>query len=109
MSTNCEVIGHIEMPLSSDDEVQPSFDISTWLDTDEIVSVVYSAFDEQGDVVTATVLELSKHTNTTTLMKPWIKGGGINHKQYTVKMFPTTVNGEKKAFYIKYKVRDVGE
>lgn len=109
MSTNCEVIGYIEQPLSSDDEVQPTFDISTWLSTDAISGVVYSAFDEQGADVTATVLTLAKHSNTTTVIKPWIKGGGTNNKRYTVKMFVTTVNVEKKAFYIKYDVRDIGE
>lgn len=109
MSTNCKTIGHIEQPLGSGDEVQPTFDISTWLGTDAISSVVYSAVDETGADATATVLTLAKHSNTTTVIKPWIKGGGTSNKRYTVKMLPTTVNTEKKAFYIKYSVRDIGE
>jgi len=109
MSTNCKTIGYIEEPLGTSDEVQPTFDISAWLSTDEISSVVYSAVDETGADVTADVLTLAKHTNTTTVMKPWIKGGGTNNKRYTVKMLPTSVNLEKKAFYIKYSVRDIGE
>ena len=110
MSTNCKTIGYIDEPLGSDDEVQPTFDISTWLGTDAITGTpVYTAYDERGTDATATVLDALKHTNTTTVLKPWIKGGGTNNKQYTVKIFPTTVNGEKKAFYIKYFVRDVGE
>lgn len=107
MSTNCEIIGHIEQPLSPGDEVQPTFDISAWLGTDEIASMVYSATDESGTNVTATVLTLAKHSNTTTVIKPWIKGGATNNKQYTVKMVATTVNAEIKAFYIKYSVREI--
>ena len=108
MSINCKTIGHIEQPLGSSDEVQPTFDISSWLGTDEILSVVYSAYDETGADATARALTLAKHTNTTTVMKPWVKGGDINNKRYTVVMLPTTVNLEKKAFYIKYSVRDIG-
>ena len=108
MSTNCKVIGHIEQPLSPGDEVQPTFDISSWLGTDEISGIpVYSATDERGTDVTATVLTLAKHTNTTAVLKPWIKGGATSNKQYTVKMVPTTLNAEKKAFYIKYSVREI--
>jgi len=108
MSTKCKTVGHIEQPLGTSDEVQPTFDISTWLDTDAITGVVYSAFDERGDDATATVLTLAKHTNTNTVIKPWIKGGVTNNKRYTVKMLVTTVNVEKKAFYIKYSVRNIG-
>ena len=108
MSTNCKVIGFIEQPLAPGDEVQPTFDISSWLNTDEITGTpVYSATDERGTDVTADVLTLAKHTNTTTVLKPWIKGGATSNKQYTVKMLPTTLNAEKKAFYIKYSVREV--
>lgn len=109
MSVNCKIIGYVEQPLSTGDEVQPTFDISTWLGTDAISSVAYSAFDERGADVTATVLTLAKHSNTTTVLKPWIKGGATNNKQYTVKMVATTINVEIKSFYIKYSVRDIGE
>lgn len=108
MTTNCKVIGQIEQPLSTGDEVQPTFNIATWLGTDEISSVAYSAVDERGKDATATALTLAKHSNTTTIMKPWIKGGAANNKQYTIKMVATTVNVEKKSFYIKYSVRDIG-
>jgi len=109
MSTNVRTVGRIESPLGSSDEFQVEFDISTWLGTDVIDSVAYSAVDETGTTATATVLDAAKHANTNTIIKPYIKGGGTANKQYTVKMLVTTVNAYKKAFYIKYTVRDVGE
>jgi len=110
MSTYVESVGRIEYPLSSSAEVQPTFDISAWLSSDTIASVAYSAFDELGTDATATVLDVLKHTNTDTVIKPWIKGGGTNNKQYTIQMDITTSStGEKMTFYIVYNVRDVGE
>ena len=108
MSTNCKTVGRINEPLGSNDEFQVTFDISTWLGTDEISSVAYSAVDERGDDATADVLDAGKHAHTTSVIKPFLKGGGTNKKQYTVKMLPTTVNAYKKAFYIKFKVLDIG-
>ena len=106
MTINCEVIGQIPYPLSPGDEIQPTFDISNWLgDTDEITSVAYSASDERGATVTADILTLANHDNTTTVISPWIKGGATSNKQYIVKMFVTTASGEKKSFYITYSVR----
>jgi len=110
MSTYVELVGRIEHTLSSTAEVQPTFDLSAWLSTDTIASVTYSAFDELGTDVTATVLDALKHTNTNTVVKPWIKGGGTNNKQYTVQMDVTTNStGEVMTFYIVYNVKDVGE
>lgn len=109
MTVYCELIGKIEEPLATTDEVQPQFDISSWLSTDQINSVTYSAYDELGASATTDVLNAAKHTNTTTVIKPWIKGGGTNNKQYTVQMQVTTLNAEKRTFYIIFDVRDIGE
>lgn len=109
MSINCKTIGEIEQPLGSTDEFQISFDISSWLGTDEISSVAYSAVDERGASATATALDALKHANTTAIIKPYIKGGAANNKRYTVKMIATTVNVYKKAFYVKFSVRNIGE
>ena len=109
MTINCKVIGEVPNPIASDDEFQVSFDISTWLGTDEISSVAYEAYDEKGDDAAANVLDAAKHSNTTTIIKPYIKGGGTNNKRYTVKCLVTTVNTYKKSFYIKFTVRDIGE
>ena len=109
MTINCNTIGIINSPLGTSDEFQVTFDISTWLGTDTINTVAYSAVDETGADATATVLTLANHTNTTTVIKPYIKGGGTDDKRYTIKMIATTVNVYKKAFYIKFNVRDIGE
>ena len=108
MSINCKTVGVIDEPLGVDDEFQVTFDISAWLSTDEIISMVYSAIDETGADATAAVLTLAKHSNTTSIIKPYIKGGGTDDKQYTVKLLPTTVNTYKKAFYIKFNVNEIG-
>ena len=62
MSINTKTIGQIESPLGTADEVQVTFDISTWLGTDEINSVVYSAVDEVSANATTIVLTAAKHT-----------------------------------------------
>lgn len=108
MTTYCEVVGNILHPLSPGDEVQPQFDISTWLDTDAISSVTFSATDEAGSDVSATALDAGKNAYTTSVLKPWIKGAATDDKRYTVKMTVTTVNGEIMTFYIKYGVRNIG-
>lgn len=110
MSTYVDLVGKIEYTLASDSQVQPTFDISAWLGTDTIASVSYSAYDELGADKSSTVLDALKHTNTTTVIKPWIKGGGVNNKQYTVQMKVTTSStGEVITFFIVYNVRDIGE
>ena len=107
MTINCKDIGAIPYNLASGDGFQVTFDISTWLGaTDTIASVVYSATDGRGTDVTATALKLGSHTNTDTVIKPWILGpvAGSN-KHYTVKMVVTTAAAMIKAFYIKFSVR----
>jgi len=108
MTINCKDIGAIPYDLASGDGFQVTFDIATWLGlTDTIASVVYSATDEHGTVVTLTALLLANHTNTTTVIKPWILGPAVgNNKHYTVKMVVTTAAAMIKAFYIKYSVRN---
>ena len=105
MTINCKDIGAIPYNLASGDGFQVTFDISTWLGVDTIASVVYSATDGRGTDVTATALTLANHTNTTTVIKPWIKGPTGGNKHYTVKMFVTTAAAMTKSFYIKYSVR----
>ena len=109
MTIQCKTVGEIPYPIGSSDEFQVTFDISDWLGTDEIDSVDYSAVDETGADASTDVLDAANHANTTTVIKPYIKGGGTNNKQYTVKMIVTTVNIYKKAFYIKFSTKDLGE
>ena len=106
MTINCKDIGAIPYNLASGDGFQVTFDISTWLGVDTIASVVYSATDGRGTDVTATALKLANHTNTTTVIKPWILGPAAgSNKHYTIKMVVTTAAAMKKAFYIKFSVR----
>jgi len=106
MTINCKDIGAIPYDLASGDGFQVTFDIETWLGlTDTIASIVYSATDEHGTDVTATALTLANHTNTTTVIKPWIKGPATGNKHYTIKMVVTTAAAMIKSFYIKYSVR----
>ena len=105
MTINCKDIGAIPYNLASGDGFQTTFDISTWLGVDTIASVVYSATDGRGTDVTATALTLANHTNTTTVIKPWILGPASSNKHYTIKMVVTTTAAMIKAFYIKYSVR----
>lgn len=105
MSINMENIGTIPYSLSPDDAFQVTMDISDWLDTDEISSVVYSAVDGDGEDATATVLNVAKHTNTTTVIKPYIQGG-VDDTIYTVKCLITTSDGDDKAFYLKFSCKE---
>ena len=107
MSINVKTVGVIEEPLGTTDEFQVTFTIATWLDTDAISSVAYSATDELGEDASSDVLDALKHANTTTVIKPYIKGGGTNNKQYTVKMIVTTTNSYIKVFYIKFNVINI--
>ena len=104
MTINCKDIGVLPYNLAVADSFQLTFDISTWLGVDTIASVVYSATDGYGTDVTATALVLAKHTNTTTIIKPWILIPATVNKHYTVKMVVTTAAAMVKSFYIKYSV-----
>ena len=100
MTINCKDIGVLPYDLAAGDGFQVTFDIATWLGaTDTIASVVYSATDGHGVDVTATALKLASHTNTTTVIKPWILGAAAgSNKHYTIKMFVTTVAAMTKSF-----------
>jgi len=97
--------------LSTDCSVQIRFDISSWLSTDTIASVTFKAFDELGTDVTATVLDAGNSTFTLDgSLRPWIKGGSTNKKQYTVAMKVTTNStGEVMTFYLRYRVKNIGQ
>jgi hypothetical protein len=108
MSINCGNVGVIPDNIAPDDEHKAEFDISAWIGTDTISGVVYSAVDEYGVDATADVLVSAKHTNTNTVIKPYIKGktSGVS---YTAKCVVTAnnANASKKTFYIKWFCREV--
>ena len=101
MTIECEDVGFIPYAVNPDDQFQLTFDISDWLGSDTISSVDYTAVDGDGVDVSATVLDAARHTNTTTVIKPYVLGGD-DGEVYTIKCLVTTAAGDKKAFYIKF-------
>lgn len=101
MTIEMQNLGNIPYSLSPDDQFQITIDIATWLGTDEISSVAYSAVDQDGNNETSNVLDAAKHTNTNTVIKPYIKGG-TDDEIYTVKCLVTTTGTDKKAFYARF-------
>lgn len=108
MTIQCGIVGKIPFDVSPEDKFQVSFDIANWLDEDTIASVAYSAVDKDGETATSSVLDSDKHENTTTVIKPYVMGGGTDEKRYTVKMLATMASGQIKAFYIKFRVNAAG-
>lgn len=106
MTIECETVGWIPFDIAPDDEFQVTFDISSWLGIDQISSVDYSAEDESGNDATSDVLDAGEHDNTATVIKPYIKGGGVDDKEYMVKCKVTSVSGYTKSFYVKFAVRE---
>lgn len=102
MSIECLDVGYIPYDLNPDDQFRISMDISTWLGDDTIESVEYSAVDDAGTDVTATVLDADQHSFTTTVLQPYVLGGGVDDAIVKIKMKVTTTGGDLKAFYINY-------
>jgi hypothetical protein len=88
------------------DEYPISIDFTTWLEGETISGTpTYSAIrTDTGADATSVVLESGKHTNTTTVAKPWIKGGASG-VAYEVTVRITTNAGSKKETKIKFVVR----
>jgi len=81
-------------------------DLSAWLGTETISTVTYSAKCLEDDsVATTTVLDSTKHSNTTTTVKPWIKAG-TSRKTYLVKMTVTGSAGSIEIFGLQFGVFD---
>ena len=108
MSINCGAVGVIPFTVAPSDEYEITFDKTAWLDTTAISSVVYSAVDEHGNDVTTDVLVAAKHSNTTTVVSVYIKGG-THGLSYTAKFVITANNADasKKTFYIKWSCLEV--
>jgi hypothetical protein len=83
-----------------------SIDLSTWLGTETISNVVFSAKDltDESDV-TSTVLDAAKNTNTNTVVKPYIQAGSHGTK-YRVTMKISTAEGSQGEFYLEFKVKN---
>jgi hypothetical protein len=105
MTIKCKETGVIPYPIAPDDEFQVDFDISTWMGLDSISSVAFSAVDEDG-TNSPGVLNGGGHDSAQTI-QPYLKGGGTDHKSYTVKCKVTTLAGYKKSFYVKFSVDEI--
>ena len=70
------MIARIVYPLSPGDSFPVGLDFTKWLDGESISSVQYSAVRlDTGADASSVVLVQNKCSNTTTLVKPWIKAG----------------------------------
>lgn len=87
-------------------EFAVEIDLSSWLGSETIASVVYSAkcLNDSSNVTT-TVLDSTKHANTTTAVKPWIKAG-TSGNTYLVKMTVTGSSGSVEVFGLQFSVYD---
>lgn len=106
MTISCNLYGVIPDPKPPDDAFFAEFDVSSWLGEDTISTVAFSAKDTAGTVVTSTVLDATKNTNTTTIIKPYIKAG-TSGTDYIIAMKVTTAEGDIGTFYIKFSCRDL--
>ena len=109
MTINIDNIAVIDDVLSPSDQFASEIDISNWLASDTISAVTYSVTDGNGDDATNSVTDTTKHTNTQTVIKPYIdctKGPAVNDMRYTIKCAVTTSGGDAKAFYLKFRVKE---
>lgn len=86
-----------------------AIDITKWLGTEDIASVTFTAKNfETKQVATTTVIDTTKCTNTTKVLKPFIQAG-TDGETYLVTMQVIT-NGNpvasKEEFYLKFTVGD---
>ena len=85
-----------------------SIDLTTWLGTEEISAVTYVAEDKKTrKVMTSTVLDTTKCTNTATVVKPFIQAGASG-ATYIVTMKVTTDSNpvSKDEIYLRWSVDD---
>jgi len=98
----------IASPKPSASEGFVDIGLTKWLGDEEISSVAFTAQNfETKQVETSVVIDTSKCTNTTTIIKPFIQAG-THGETYLVKMVVTT-NGNPatiETFYLKFKVDD---
>ena len=105
MSIKVQLTAQIPYYLTPGDEFLVLFDISSWLGSDEIQSMAYSAIDETGDVSTA-CFDSDKSEIAQNIFKAYIKAGDTNAKKFIIKCLVTTLLSYVKAFYIIIKVNE---
>lgn len=73
-------------------------DASAWLGAETISNVAFSAKDAAGTDVSATLLDAVKNTYTTTLIKPYVRGGTSGTRYYVIMRVST--NGDNHREYV---------
>ena len=105
MSIKVELTVEIPYYLTPGDEFLVSFDISSWIGSDSIDTVDYSAVDEDGEV-TVECFNSGKSSKTDTVFKPYIKAGDTDDKKFILKCLVTTLLTYVKAFYVIINVSE---
>ena len=82
--------------------------LTTWLGSEEISSVAFTAINfnsKQNE--TASVIDISQCTYTETIIQPFIKGG-VHGETYlvTMKVVTDATPATKEEFYLKFTVND---
>jgi len=83
-------------------------DLTKWCDSEDILAVSYTAKNRRTkETVTSKVLDTSKCTNTSKVVKPFIRGG-VDGETYVVTMkVETNSNPQSKdEFYLIFTVED---
>ncbi len=82
-------------------------DIKKWLDSAAINSADFTAIDTgDNSDVSDTVLDSSKCTYASGILKPYIRAGTSNHR-YKAKIDFVDSNGDRDAVYLYWTVRDI--
>ena len=96
---------YYDNPKAIFDEEFVEVDIATWLSTETISSVSFTAVDSDGVDATATVLNVGASTYSGSVLQPFIKGG-VNLERYTVVCQVTTSGGSKQEYRIKFRIKE---
>ena len=99
---------NLSKPKPSTSEWLVEIDLTSWLGTEEIDSVVYTAINKSdGSDATAVVLDQANCTNTTTKIYPFVQGG-VDKATYVVTCVVTTdgVPPSIESFYLEFDIND---
>ena len=90
----------------STSEFPVEIDLTSWVGTDTIASVAYSAVDKaDGSDVSSTVIDAAQCANTTLMIYPFIQAG-TDKAIYVVTCVVTTTAGSIESFYLEFGIND---
>jgi hypothetical protein len=82
-----------------------SIDISSWLLTETITNVDFTAFNKKSKSSSPEVLDSVKSTFTGVYLKPYLKGG-LDKNSYIIRMVVTTNQQSIGEFILEFNVVD---